>query len=139
MTKELSCPKCDYISTDERIVMCPTHGKRLESKKNLRTRGWVLVFLGGFLVVFMGGLGIVISGIMAGSDNAGNGPRFTGGPEAVLFIVLVFGLVISFGLAAVAGGIWQIIYGRRNTIIMVVMFLFAGLLLLIATAIRGLT
>jgi hypothetical protein len=139
MSKELSCPKCDYVSTDERIVMCPTHGKRLESKRNLRTRGWVLVFLGGFLVVFMGGLGIVLGGLIAGSSKAGEGPRFTGGPEDLALIAAIFGLVISFGLAAVAGGLWQIIFGKRNIIIMVVMFLFAGLLLVIGSFVRVLT
>jgi hypothetical protein len=97
------------------------------------------MLLGGFLVVFMAVLGVSLAGVIAGSNEPGTGARFTGGPEGVALIVLIFGLVISFGLAAVAGGIWQVIFAKRNKVIMVVMFLFAGLLFVIGALVRGLT
>jgi len=71
-------------------------------------------------VIFMGGLGIVLAGIIAGSGLPGTTVRFTGGPEDVLLMIAVFGLVIAF----VADPVWQTKYegdshnfrDRRNTV-----------------------
>jgi hypothetical protein len=95
------------------------------------------VVLGGSLVIFMGGLGIYLAGIIAETGQAGKTSRFTGGPEDVLFIFAIFGLVISFGLAAMAGGAWQIWYGKPNRIVMVVMFVVAGILWIIGSVVRA--
>ena len=135
MSKTLSCPKCDF-ETVESLAKCPNCGRKLQSKKKVRILGWVLVLLGGFLVIFMGGLGIMIAGLIAASGQPGNSTKFTGGPEDVLFIAAIFGLVISFGLASMAGGAWQIWYGKPNRILMVVMFVLAGLLWVIGSAVK---
>lgn len=136
MSKILSCPKCDF-ETVESLAKCPKCGRRLQSAKKVRILGWLLVLLGGFLVVFMGGIGIYLAGIIADTGQPGKTSRFTGGPEDVLFIFSIFGLVISFGLAAIAGGAWQIWYGKPNRIVMVVMFVVAGLLWIIGSAVRA--
>ena len=137
MSTVLSCHKCDYETTEEILKMCPHCGTRLQSKRKVRILGWLLVILGSLLVIFMGGLGIALGGIIARSGQPGQTTRFTGGPEEVAFIALIFGLVISFGIAAVAGGVWQIWFGKRNTVLMIIMFLVAGLLFVIATLVRG--
>lgn len=97
--------------------------------------GWVLVVLGTVLVVFMGGLGIILGGIIAGTNQPGSTSRFTGGPEVVLFIVVIFGLVILFGLVSMATGAWQIWYGKPNTMLRVIMIVVAGLLFLIGSTV----
>jgi hypothetical protein len=97
----------------------------------------VLLVLGTFLVVFMGGLGIYLGQLIAQSGTPGSGTRFTGGPNDVAIIMAVFGLVIAFGIATMVGGIWQIKYGKPNRKLMVVMFLVAGILLIIAWAIKA--
>jgi hypothetical protein len=79
-----------------------------------------------------------LAGIIAQGDQPGNTSRFTGGTEDVLFIAAIFGLVISFGLASVAGGAWQIWYGKPNRKVMVAMFVVAGLLWVIGSAVRAL-
>ena len=84
----------------------------------------------------MGTLGVILGQITASSGEPGATTRFTGGPEAITLIVTVFGLVISFGLASMVGGLWQIWYGKPNKKIMVAMFLVAGLLLVIGKAIK---
>jgi len=53
-----------------------------------------------------------------------------------VLIVAVFGLAISFGLASMVGGMWQIWYGKPNKTLMVVMFVVAGLLIVIGKAIK---
>lgn len=137
MSRVLSCPKCDFETT-ETLAKCPKCGRRLQSAKKVRILGWLLVLIGSGLVIFMGGLGIVLAGVIAQSDQPGSTSRFTGGPEDVLLIAAIFGLVISFGLASVAGGAWQIWYGKPNRKVMVVMFVVAGLLWVIGSAVRAL-
>ena len=45
---------------------------------------------------------------------AGSSPRFTGGPQDITFMVFVFGLVMIIGLVSLIGGLWQIVFGKRN-------------------------
>ena len=137
MNPTLSCAKCDF-ETNESLARCPNCGGRLQSKQKVRILGGLLVLLGSGLVIFMGGLGIVLAGIIAGAGQPGNTTRFSGGPQDVLFIAAIFGLVISFGLASVAGGAWQIWYGKPNRIVMVVMFAVAGVLWVIGSAVSAL-
>ncbi len=84
----------------------------------------------------MGALGLYLGSIIAQSGEPGGTTRFTGGPQEVALIVAIFGLVISFGLASMAGGLWQIVYGKPNRKVMVAMFLVAGILVAIAWVIR---
>ncbi|MFN2512987.1 MAG: hypothetical protein ABR568_16395 [Pyrinomonadaceae bacterium] len=81
--------------------------------KKVRILGWLLVLLGCGLVIFMGGLGIILAGIIVGTGQPGNTTRFTGGTEDVLFIAAIFGLVISFGLATVAGGVADLVWQTK--------------------------
>ena len=81
-------------------------------------------------------LGIYLGSIISNSNDPGATTRFTGGPQDVMFIVAIFGLVISFGLASIAGGIWQIIYGKPNRKIIVAVFVIAGILFVIARAVK---
>ena len=92
--------------------------------------------IGTGLVLFMGALGIYLGSIIAQSGERGGTTSFTGGPQDVALIVAVFGLVICFGLASMAGGLWQIVYGKPNRKVMVAMFLVAGILVAIAWAIK---
>ena len=135
MNAKLSCHKCDF-ETNEQLAKCPQCGSRLQSAKKVRILGWLLLVIGAGLVIFMGTLAVILGQIIASSEEPGATTRFTGGPEAVTLIVTVFGLVISFGLASMAGGVWQIWYGKPNKKIMVGMFVVAGLLLVIGKAIK---
>ena len=138
MTKVLSCPKCSF-ETEETLARCPSCGSRLQSARKVRILGWLLLVIGTGLVLFMGALGVYLGSIIAQSGEPGGTPRFTGGPQDVALIVAVFGLVISFGLASMAGGIWQIKYGKPNRKVMVGMFLVVGILVAIAWAIKHLS
>ena len=135
MTKVLSCPKCSF-ETSEVLAKCPDCGSRLQSARKVRILGWLLLLIGTALVLFMGTLGIYLGQIITQSDGSASTTRFTGGPNDVALIVAVFGLVISFGLASIVGGVWQIKYGKPNRKLMVAMFLVAGILFVISRAIK---
>ena len=132
MSKILSCPNCDFETT-ETLAKCPKCGRKLQSAKKVRILGWLLVVIGTVLVVFMSGLGIVLGRIIADTGQPGKTQRFTEGPEDVLFIIAVFGLVILFGLIGMAAGSWQIWYGKPNKTLRVIMFVVAGLLFTIGS------
>lgn len=133
--KILSCPKCSFETT-ETLPKCPNCGSRLQSAAKVRILGWVLLVIGTGLVLFMGGLGLYLAQLIARSGEPGQTTRFNGGPEDVALIITIFGLVICFGLASMAGGIWQIKYGKPNRKLMVGMFIVAGLLLVIGRVIK---
>lgn len=135
MSKVLSCAKCSFETT-ESFSRCPNCGGRLQSASKVRILGWALLVIGAFLVIFMGTLGLYLGSIISRTGEATATPRFTGGPQDVALIVGVFGLVISFGIASMAGGIWQIVYGKPNRKLMVAMFLVVGILIVIAKAIQ---
>jgi len=135
MPRILSCPKCSF-ETSESVSKCPNCGSRVQSAKKVRILGGVLLVIGTFLVLFMTGLGIYLGSIISNSNDPGATTRFTGDSQDVMFIVAIFGLVIAFGLASMGGGIWQIIYGKPNRKVMVVVFLIAGILFVISRAIK---
>lgn len=135
MPRILSCPKCSF-ETSEALPRCPSCGSRLQSAKKVRILGGLLLLIGTVLVLFMTGLGIYLGSIISQSNDPGATTRFTGDSQDVMFIAAIFGLVISFGLASIIGGIWQIIYGKPNRKIMVVVFVIAGILFVIGRAIK---
>ncbi|HKO43485.1 MAG TPA: hypothetical protein VJU84_09350 [Pyrinomonadaceae bacterium] len=135
MPRILSCPKCSF-ETIEAVPRCPNCGSRLQSAKKVRILGGLLLVIGTFLVVFMSILGVYLGSIISNSNDPGATTRFTGGPQDVMFIVVIFGLVIAFGLASIAGGIWQIIYGKPNRKVIVGVFVIAGILYVIARAVK---
>jgi uncharacterized membrane protein len=136
MARILSCAKCSFETTEE-LSKCSNCGGRLQSATKVRVLGWLLVGIGLFLVLFMVTLGIYLGSIISQTGEPGRTTRFSGGPEDVAFIVGIFGLVICFGLASIAGGVWQIIYGKPNRKVMVVMFVIAGLFLVVGRALKA--
>lgn len=135
MPRILSCSKCSF-ETIEELPRCPSCGSRLQSAKKVRILGGLLLVIGTFLVVFMSILGIYLGSIISNSSDPGATTKFSGGPQDVMFIVVIFGLVICFGLASMSGGIWQIIYGKPNRKIIVGVFVIAGILFVIARAVK---
>jgi hypothetical protein len=114
-----TCPKCGYIrATIE--TKCADCGKVLQKVSTIRALGVFLVVMGTLLLGIMGWLSLWIYGAMSNTGNSGS--HFNGSPKDVLFIVFVFGLVISISLAATAGGLWQIIFGKRNKLIVFAVF-----------------
>jgi phage FluMu protein Com len=114
-----TCPKCGYIrETGE--IKCADCGKPLQKVSTIRILGVVLVLMGTSLLAIMGWLSLWIYGTMSNAGNVGS--RFNGSPKDVVFIIFVFGLVISISLAATAGGLWQIVFGKRNKLIIFAVF-----------------
>lgn len=106
------CYKCHRPagSFDAKCARC---GGVLRTKATIRILGGVLVFLGGFISALMAIVAVFAFGILAQADAR----RFNGSETELLFAVGIIGLTFVVGLSFALAGVWQIIFGRRNTII----------------------
>ena len=125
------CFKCGFRGeTDE--SKCPKCGRVLRSSKNIRIRGIIQVVTGLFLIVMMAGLSIFIGGLLTNAaHDPSNAKKIADQGLAFTAIYGLFGVIALFGINAVAMGIWQIVFGRRNKIFIWIMF---ALLILILAA-----
>ncbi|MGA9996193.1 MAG: hypothetical protein WBP93_12315 [Pyrinomonadaceae bacterium] len=137
MSDSFNCFRCGY-TTDTPTAQCPRCGRRLRSASQVRAFGVLLVVLGGFLVIAIGGISILVVGAISQTGKSGSSARFTGGPGDVLFIFGIFGLVFSFGLASIAGGVWQILFGRANKILSYLILGLGAIFFIIGTVVKSL-
>lgn len=120
--KHRSCYKCKTeIETAE--AKCARCGRRLRSRTEIRTLGALMIFLGSFLIIFMGYISLWMYNVILHPETA-NGAKFTGDNNELLLIAAVFGFVFLFSLVAVINGFWQLIFGRRNMILVWIIIVF---------------
>jgi len=127
-----SCDKC-YRETDQAVAKCPQCGGRLRTAGQIRALGVVLLFVGVFLVALMGAVTIFVIGVVSQAESskltANDTPTF-------LAIFALFGLVIMFGFTSIAGGLWQIVFGKRNKALKYIILALAFALLLIGSVVQ---
>lgn len=116
-----TCPKCGDIR-ETTATNCTDCGKVLQKVSTVRALGVFLVVAGTSLLGIMGWLSLWIYGTMSNTGNSGS--RFNGSRSDLMFIIFIFDLVISISLAAMAGGLWQIIFGKRNKLIVFAVLVF---------------
>jgi ribosomal protein L37E len=129
------CKRCGEEAFDG-AARCARCGGRIASARTMRLLGWTLVGLGSFLVLFMGAITYYVALIIHQTNDAGTGARFTGSPEMAFFIFGIFGLVLLFGVAAIAGGAWQARYARANRKLMFIIIGLGVLFVVVGTALR---
>jgi magnesium-transporting ATPase (P-type) len=108
------CYKCGYQAPTAESL-CPQCRGDLQLSSGVRIRGILMVLLGGALVGFMSWL--TMWAIDASNPNSEGGARFTGSDDQLFAILALFALIIVFGFASALTGFWQIIFGRRNKLI----------------------
>lgn len=108
----------------------------MRTARFVRRLGWAQLVIGLFLVGLMGTITFIVAPIMLQPGEIDRGSTFTGSPEQAQLILGVFGLVIVFGLGTVVSGLWQIITGRRNRWIAIVMLGMIALLVIAGSALR---
>lgn len=123
----LICYKCDF-ETEAALTNCPRCRHALRKPSYIRVMGAILLVIGLFLVALMGTIAYFVADIIAHTDDPGATTRFDGGPKEIAIIFGIFGLVIAFGAACMAGGLWQVVRGRRNKKITMAVLVIAVLL-----------
>ena len=112
-TQQRFCYKCHYPAGafDKNCRRCGSAA--LRTKATIRILGGVLVFLGGFISAMMAFIGMFIYGALARTG----GSRFNGSENELIFAAGIIGLTFIVGISFALAGLWQIIFGRRNTFI----------------------
>jgi hypothetical protein len=124
------CFRCSFRG-ETADIDCPKCGKKLRTSTNIRTRGVVQIVTGVILVLMMAGLSLFIGGLMARGINDPETARKMAEQKIFLLVVYAFfGVIALFGLNGIVMGTWQIATGRRNKILMWVMFALLALILI---------
>jgi hypothetical protein len=107
------CYKCHYPAgvADAQCQRCGS--RALKTKTSIRTLGVVLIVLGGFISAMMG----AVMSFMFKAFSADDGAKFRGDETQMMFAVGIIGLTFAVGIAFALAGAWQVIFGRRNTVI----------------------
>ncbi len=122
------CFKCRWEGKSaERL--CPRCRRPTQTRGFIRGTGAVLAALGGFLLVLMSVITVAVIGLIAQSGKPGSG-QFTGTKTQMILMFGVFGFVLLFGFVSLIAGLWQLVFGRRN-MILVYFILFLGAVFLI--------
>jgi hypothetical protein len=120
------CFKCRWEGRTH-LAACPNCRRPLFSQKNVRTRGVLLTFLGLFLTGFMGVIAFFVTEmLMSAAKDPRSGVKFNGDENMLALIYLIFGNVIAIGVTMTLAGLWQVVFARRN---MVLIWLFFGLII----------
>jgi hypothetical protein len=126
MTDERSCSKCNYVAEQD-VTRCPQCKAWMPKARSIRRRGFLLVFIGLFLEVMMTVISIMVVPTMLSKSPTGAG--FTGTPEQASLIMTLFGLIILFGFMSIVIGMWQVVTGRRNIWLVLLMLLVTVVLI----------
>lgn len=110
------CFKCKWegLSAEK---LCPRCRKPTQTSGFIRGTGAVLVLLGGFLIAMMSVITVAVIGMIAQSGKPGATSRFTGTKDQMIMMFAIFGFVLLFGFVSLIAGLWQLILGRRNMIL----------------------
>jgi len=107
----------------------------IKSPAALRALGVVLVVLGGALMGGMAVLSWIMYGIVNNTDPRAT-TKFTGSESDMMFMFAVFALVFFIGLTAFVAGLWQVIFGKRNLILVWIMLGLGAIFVVLGTAVR---
>lgn len=129
------CPKCGQF-TETVDTKCRRCGKTLQTVKAVKIMGAMLLLIGAALLVSMSWLSVWMYNVISQSGQPGAQTEFTGSPQMILFIVFIFGLVMTFGLFATLQGIRQIIYGKRSKLLTIIILVLGGIFMLIGLIIE---
>lgn len=128
------CYKCEYEGETAEIL-CPRCRKKLTTSGQTKLLGFVLLVFGAGLVILMGVIIVLAAGTMNKPAGA-SGARFAGTDSDAFLVFLALGFVMVFGLTSVAAGLWQLLYVRRNKILIRVLIAL-GVIFLIGAPMLG--
>jgi magnesium-transporting ATPase (P-type) len=130
-----TCPQCATVARSWEDF-CPQCSARISNPSRVRALGWMLIVIGAGLTAAMAYLIVLIARLIEGSDDPGATSSFTGTQAQAAMVFGLLGLVLAFGLVALAGGAWQARYGTRNPRLVKVVLAFGAVFLAIGTAVQ---
>jgi magnesium-transporting ATPase (P-type) len=132
------CFKCKWEG-ESADALCPRCRKPTKTQSFIRGTGVVLVALGGFLLAVMSVITVAVIGVVQQSGKPETGTRFTGSKDDMILMFAVFGFVLLFGLVALIAGLWQVVLGRRNMILVYIILILGAVFLIGGSVFRVFT
>jgi len=100
-------------------------------------RGVALTFIGLFLSGFMSAIAFFVTALLVQNmKDPKNAAKFNGEEHMLVLIYMVFGGVIAMGVTITVAGLWQVIFGRRNMLLIWIFFALIFLTLLVGGIFR---
>jgi hypothetical protein len=125
-------PRCAEV-VEGRVATCPKCGGPMRSVGESPIRGIVLLVIGLFLLGLMGTISwALLPGLLRPGQELADGSSFTGTAEQARMVLILFGLLLAFGLMAVLNGIYMIVARRQSwlfiigTLALAALIVFAG-------------
>jgi hypothetical protein len=116
------CFKCKRESVTSN-TRCPRCGRAMHTAHDIRIRGVVMFFLGLFMAGLVAGIAVLVAVLLAGAmKNPDSAKKINHQQGMLLLVATIFALLIGFGLNSMVGGAWQMIFGRRNHVLIWVMW-----------------
>ena len=126
------CFSCYYEGTtgDSTCPRCRKPKKFLTSS-NIRTRGKVLIGVGIFLTLFMGAVAVGVAALLGvAMKNPESARKISDDIGIVIAMYGLFAVLLAFGIQSIVSGSWMAFSGKRNRIIVWVMWTFLTLIIL---------
>jgi hypothetical protein len=127
--------RCGYV-TDAEGTKCLKCGGRLRTAKVIRRLGWAQLLIGLLLVGMMGTITVITAPYLLRPGQTSGGTTFTGTQEQAQLFLGLFGIVIFFGLGTMFSGGWQIVTGKRNRWIAILMLVILVILIAVGIAVK---
>ena len=125
--KRRYCMSCGFDG-ETASISCPQCSRRLRTTTETRISGLLQTFAGLLLIGLMGFIGQWFYGIVGEVQQNGHG-RFNGTDQEMMVMAAIFGFVILFGIVSFVAGLWQLMTGKRNKVLI---WLVAGIGLVLA-------
>lgn len=122
-------PKCAEL-VEGRAATCPKCGGPMRSVGESPGWGILLLVIGLILLGLMGPITwALLPSLLRPGEVLGEGGSFTGTAEQARMVLILFGLLLAFGLMAVLNGIYMIVTRRQSWVFIIGTLALAGLIL----------
>jgi len=102
--------------------ICPKCRKPLRSRQQIRVLGAVMLGLSLILIIGMVYIIYRVDQSIIASRKPGSLTKWTASPAEISMIFGIFYTVLATGISAFIAGLWHLVVGRRNLILIWIMF-----------------
>ena len=121
-------PRCAEL-VEGRVATCPKCGGPMRSVGELPGRGLLLVIIGLILLGIMAPISwALLPSLLHPGETLSDGSSFTGTAEQARMVLILFGLLLAFGLMAVLNGVYMMATRRQSWAFIIGTLVLAGLI-----------
>jgi Protein of unknown function (DUF3681) len=116
------CFSCNYEEIGSSNACPQCRSTKFFTRSSIRRRGIVLSVIGIFLAGFIGAVAVGVGMLLLGSKDPETIRKVNSEIYIFLIIYLLFGAVFLFGIHSIVSGLWMAIAGKRNRVLLWVMW-----------------